>query len=200
MASAGALIIDDHFLFSAGMRELVLGLEEIEHADCFTNPEDALAAARDYAVSLIVTDFYIPGYNVADWIGQFHEAFDDVPVVVISSSISRADRATCLNAGAAAYFEKHQSPEDVLAGLGEILATMTYSGPTARPTPNNHDLTDRQVDILVELARGLTQKEIARAFTLSPETIKTHLSEIYRRLGVTGKGEAARWARENGFV
>ncbi|MEL6790504.1 MAG: response regulator transcription factor [Pseudomonadota bacterium] len=200
MASAGALIIDDHFLFSAGMRELVLGLEEIDQADCFTNPEDALAETRDYAVKLVVTDFYIPGYSVADWVSRFHDAFEDVPVVVISSSISRADRATCLNAGAAAYFEKHQSPEEVLSGLGEILATRRYSGAKRRPVSTAHDLTDRQVDILVELARGLTQKEIARAFNLSPETIKTHLSEIYRRLDVSGKGEAARWARENGFV
>ena len=196
----GAYIIDDHNLFSGGMKELVQGLNGISDAACFADPAAAMDFAAPFEVKLIVTDYYVPGFNMADWIQTFQSQFNNVPIAVVSSSISRADRATCLDAGANAYFEKHQPPEQVMEGLQNLLHNRVVDPAPPTILTENTDLTARQIDILIQLARGMSVKEIARIFELSPETIKTHLAAIYRRLGVSGKLEAAEWARKNGLI
>lgn len=196
----GAYIIDDHHLFSGGMKELVLSLDGVSCAECFAHPEAAIEFSPEFELNLIVTDYYVPGYDMSEWIQRFKASFIGVPIAVVSSSISRADRATCLDSGAHAYFEKHQSPEHVLDGFQKLLSSRTIDFKPSQNQAASSDLTERQIDILVQLARGFTLKEIARRFSLSPETVKTHVSAIYRRLAVSGKTEAADWARRNGLI
>ena len=198
--NSGAYIIDDHNLFSGGMRELVLGLESISAATCFSTPSAALEFDPDYEVKLIVTDYYIPGFDMAEWITKFLTRFERVPLAVVSSSISRADRSTCLDAGASAYFEKQQPPEEVLNGFQRLLARECVALTNRETRIGSSLLTERQIDILVQLARGMNTKQIAKLFELSPETVKSHISAIYKRLGVSGKSDAAEWARSNGFI
>jgi DNA-binding NarL/FixJ family response regulator len=198
-----AIIIDDHQLFSGGFKHVLTGLHGVENAVSFDNPQSAIEAEFDEDVVLVVSDLYIPGYDMFIWIDRLRAHFDKAGLAVVSSSISRTDRRECLLAGADAYFEKHADPDLVVEGFSALLAkTKVQDGFLERTAREAQDigLTHKQIDILVHLSRGLSLKEVAIRFEISPETVKTHLSNIYYILGVSGRSAASDWAKRHGLI
>lgn len=198
-----AIIIDDHHLFSGGFKYILESLEGIKNVVTFENPQSATEIEDIDNISLVVSDLYIPGYDMFVWIQRLQVKFKHALIVVISSSISRTDRAECLSAGADAYFEKHADPDIVIEGLKNLLSsTNVDDGFLERTAREAQDigLTHKQIDILVHLSRGLTIKEIAIRFGISPETVKSHLSRIYDTLGVSGRSAARDWAKRHGLL
>ncbi len=190
-----AVIIDDHRLFGAGLSGLVSSLSQISDAQYCETPAAALGLpASD--VRLVAADFFVPGYPASEWLPKLKAHFANAILVVVSSSPSRTDRDISEASGAVAFLEKHLHPELFLEQLDRLLDGgdpnfSTPSDPTGRLSP-------RQLDILVELCRGQSVKVIARHLGLSPETVKTHLSRLYRELNVSSRTEAVQWAFENG--
>lgn len=176
-------------------------LPQITHADYYAHPGDVMEIdAQD--VCLVMADYYVPGFPPMEWLPKLKEKFPEAILVVVSSSQSRADRDISYEVGAAAFFEKHQPPELFLENISALLA-----GEEGRDLPFRPEVVDptgrlspRQLDILVELSRGEQAKSIARNFGVSPETVKTHLSRLYRELDVNSREEAVQWARENGII
>lgn len=197
------LIIDDHQLFSAGLQQILMRLTGGGDVHCYDNPEKAFSAEHYSSISLIVLDFYIPGFDIPQWIRLFVEKFPDCPVVIISSSISPSDKKTCLDAGARAYLEKHLPPDIVLDKINEIingLEPRAEENHSAIPQLRKYGLTHRQLDILIQLARGHSNKKIAEKLQISPETVKSHLSSIYKQLGISTRSEANDWAHDHGMI
>ncbi len=197
------LIIDDHQLFSAGLQQILMTLTKREFIHCYDDPEQALLSSHPQPISLILLDFYIPGFDIPHWITVFVETFPDTPVVIISSSVSPSDKKTCLSAGATAYFEKHLPPDIVLDNIKEILTSSSAYKRTSKAASSQidmHGLTDRQFDVLIQLARGNSNKKIAAKLDISPETVKSHLSAIYKQLGISTRSEANDWAHERGMI
>jgi len=197
------LIIDDHQLFSAGLRQILMTLTKSRFIHCYDNPEQAFFATHSAPISLIILDFYIPGFDMLHWIALFVEKFPESPVVIISSSVSPSDKKTCLDAGASAYFEKHLPPDIVLDNIKEMLDSpklYNETNPTVSSQIQKNGLTNRQIDILIQLARGNSNKKIAGKLGISPETVKSHLSSIYKQLDLSNRSEANDWAREHGMV
>jgi len=198
-----AIIIDDHQMFSGGFKFILSELQSIDDVISFENPQHAVETKASEAVSLVVSDLYIPGYDMFVWIERLRKTFKNAFVVVISSSISRTDRTECLEAGADAYFEKHADPEIVVNGLESLLTSKKIEDKFLERTAREAQdigLTQKQIDILVHLSRGMTIKEIAIRFNISPETVKSHLSRIYDTLGVGGRSAARDWAKRHGLV
>jgi len=200
---ATALIIDDHQLFAAGFSHLLSSLSEISAVRCFENPQSAFDFSTDDNVALIVSDLYIPDYDMYVWFGKLRLRFPHAVLLVISSSISRTDRTDSIDAGADLYFEKHADPELVVEGICGLLSRRPVMDDFLQRTAvqaQEYGLTNKQIDILVHLARGLSLKEIANRFDISPETVKSHLSKIYQIIGVSGRSAASLWARRHGLV
>ncbi len=179
------------------------GLKGIDNIACYPNPQTAFENAKPDGVKMVICDLYIPGFDMFVWFGRFRKSFPEASLIVISSSISRTDRTDSLNAGAHMYFEKHAAPEIVASSLAKILEDKPvedqFLSRTARDA-QDVGLTDKQIDILVHLARGLALKEIALRFSISPETVKSHLSRIYDIIGVSGRSAASRWAKRHGLL
>jgi len=198
-----AIIIDDHQMFSGGFKFILGSLGSITDVISFEDPQNAVESQAAEAVSLVVSDLYIPGYDMFVWIERLKATFKNACVVVISSSISRTDRTECLSAGADAYFEKHADPDIVVSGLERLLSRQKLDDKFLERTARDAQdmgLTQKQIDILVHLSRGLTVKEIAIRFKVSPETVKSHLARIYDTLGVGGRSAARDWAKRHGLV
>ena len=195
-------IIDDHQLFAAGLKHMLLSEFERASVSCFGNPQEALeACAND--VDLIVLDFYIPGFNPLEYIAGLLHVNPNAKVVVISSSVSATDRQECLAAGAREYFEKHLPPDIVLANLHNILSGDMDNNVEISYTAKANDqynLGERKTEVLILLARGYSNKKIACRLGVSAETVKTHLSEIYQILQISSRDEAKDWAAKHGFV
>jgi len=198
-----AIIIDDHQLFSGGLSYVIKTLDEIDKVFCFDGPQTAIERVDATGVKLLICDLYIPGFDMFIWFRRLRSAFPDAAIVVLSSSISRTDRSDSLDAGADIYLEKHADPELLVSTLKNLLAEKPLEDGFLERTAQDAQemgLTNRQIDILVHLSRGLAMKEIADRFDISTETVKSHLSRVYDLIGVSGRSAASDWAKRHGLL
>jgi DNA-binding NarL/FixJ family response regulator len=203
-----AAIIDDHQLVRDSLRRLLvddLGFEDvIEAADLETGLE-RLAEAGD--VELIVVDLNLPGNGGPQSMGALAEAFPASRVLVVSGSDSRQDVLACLAAGVDGYAPKALPVAELVGAIRDVLAGRVYvpralarrgavptePAPASAPRPTApavEHLTPRQREVLDQLLRGQSSKEIARALDVAEGTVKIHLAAIYRALGVRSRAEA----------
>ncbi|MEO0361459.1 MAG: response regulator transcription factor [Pseudomonadota bacterium] len=196
---ARVAIIDDHALFASGLA-LVLAGEGASATAVFSDPTGFLSTRDRGGWDVLILDYFIPGHGGAEAIGALRRAAPGAAVLVVSGSVSTEDRRAALEAGAAAFLSKTAPPERL---AGTVAALVAHAPPIAEPValPNEAvGLSPRQTEILNGVARGRSNKEIARGLDVSPETVKTHLSEIYRRLEVAGRMEAVAAARARGLA
>jgi len=153
-------------------------------------------------VHLVLLDFYIPGFDALYYIQQLRHTFLNIKIIVISSSVSPTDRKECLQAGAKAYFEKHLPPDIFLPQLKKVIKDEVIDNDLSFVDKKNEDysLGIKKKEILILLARGYSNKKIATRLGVSPETVKTHLAETYKLIGVCSRDEARDWAGLHGLV
>lgn len=196
-------IIDDHKLFSAGLQLLIDNLDTVAETEVFDQPRTFLTAIKGAGTchDLVILDFYIPGYVAVDIIVDVKQKYPAARVMVISASISPADCRVALDAGADIFLHKHAAPERFFESITALLcgACPVLKGDATTALAASMDLTPRQLDTLVLASKGLSNKEIGRMLDISPETVKSHLSDIYLRFSVSNRMEAIEHARANGL-
>jgi DNA-binding NarL/FixJ family response regulator len=198
-------ILDDHRLFSNGLELMLRTTGQDLECRAFENPADMLAEikAAGQAPNLMIVDFYIPGANAPDLIADMTNDHPDCPIMVVSASINPADKRQALAAGASMFVNKASDPQELIDAITSLL-----EGGDVAETPDDaikvlsarFNLTPRQLEILVLVSKGCTNKEIARLLELSPETVKSHLRDIFLRFGVNNRIEAIDFARSNGLA
>lgn len=193
-------IIDDHQLFSEGLKQMLSTQTQKHNIHCFRHVDEVPDDPNAF-VALAILDFYIPGADTLSYIQQFHGCYPNTPLVVISSSTSLADKKHCLDNGATAYYPKHAPPDVTLQSLIRFLNNGEgYANQALELLPQRYNLTAKQVEILIQVARGYSNKKIASLLNISPETVKSHLAAIYRQVDCVNRDEAVQWAREKGLV
>ncbi len=196
------LIIDDHRLFAAGLCLILNNEFNFEILEVCTDFSEASGkvAGLDGQVDLIISDFYIPGYNAKETISYLRMSVPEAKIVCVSASSSPADERAAREVGADLYLRKHTEPSVLLAAIRALL-----DGEAPEPCAPKKNalaglgLTPRQVDTLQQIAKGQSNKEIALALNISPETVKTHLAVIYRQTETTNRVSLINWARSAGL-
>jgi len=208
------LLADDHPLFREGLKPVLAKLEDdvdLLEAKDYPSAFEAVhrAGHLDGGVDLALMDLCMPGMDGLDGIFRFRAAFPDIPVVVLSASEQTEDIHKLLASGALGYLTK-ASPSDVILGaLRQVLAGGVYIPPSlleadsglpllAEPLRNTA-LTARQIDVLGELAKGLTNKQIANSLDVTEGSVKVHLAAIFRILKVNNRTEAVLVAHKMGL-
>jgi len=140
---------------------------------------------------------------------RFRAAFPDIPVVVLSASEQTENIQKLLAAGALGYLTKSSPSDVILSALRLVLAGGVYVPPSILdrsdgqpdlPEPlRNAALTSRQIDVLRELAKGLSNKQIAKSLEVTEGTVKIHLAAIFRILKVNNRTEAVLVAQKMGL-
>jgi DNA-binding NarL/FixJ family response regulator len=196
------LIADDHELFRHGLRLLVADVFPgalVREAGSY---EEALEAITDEgAGELLLLDLSMPGLAGAQSLTALTKAFPDAKLVIISASESRSDILAALAAGAHGYVPKSLGADEIATALKAVLEGRIFAPPimgrrdTIEPAPSlperqSPKLTRRQEEVLQELLKGQSTKQIARALGLAEGTVKTQLAAIYRALGVRSRAEA----------
>ncbi len=201
------LVVDDHVLVRSGMAkllgELYPGTEVIEAA----NAADAVSAARQIAdIRLVLLDLTLPDDDGFSVLGRLGSALPDAPVAVVTASECAGDIVKAYKAGARGYIAKSAPAEVLSHALAIILAGETYvpaaalqalnnpaaaeSTDTAIAPPGVPSLTPRQKEILILLARGLQNKDIAERLDTVEGTVKVHVKTILEKLGVGNRTHA----------
>jgi len=198
------LVCDDHPVFREGLRDALaeLSAEVLEAADC------AGALRRvdaDPAIDLVLLDLAMPGAD--GWTGfrALRGRHPSVPVVIVSASDDPADMRRALDQGAAGFVPKSATPAVLRNALRLVLAGGVYvpiaalAAPPAEPAgagaqrrrARAEQLTPRQLEVLILMSRGLTNREIAGALGIAEGTVKTHVRTLFEVLDVSNRTEAA---------
>lgn len=200
------LIADDHELFREGVRSLVTDVLDASQVRQAASLDDALEQlAEGPAPDLLIVDLRMPGVSGAEALGALRDALPDTKVVVMSASEERADIIAALASGVNGYVPKSLSAAQIEAALRDVLSGRIYAPATLGQRENGNGaehterrapptsiegLTGRQKDVLAQLMKGQSSKEIARALGIAEGTVKIHLAAIYRAAGVRTRAEA----------
>ncbi len=205
-AALKVLIADDHPLIIAGIRRTIEHLEDIEVVgEAHTGPE-LLQLVERRRPDIVLMDLWMPGVSGVEAIEAIRERWPVTKAIVLSACDDRATIDAALNAGASAYVLKSAQTVDVASVIRQAASGAVFHAPACpaqRPAAAEAlaapRLTDRERSILGAVAAGLTTAAISRDLWISEHTIKFHLTNIYRKLGVANRAGAVRWALEHGI-
>lgn len=201
------LIIDDHPIFRDALGMLITGqYGESSVMTASTIDEGLTRIDAERGVHLILLDMEIPGEKGAQAVLSLKRRYPAVEIIVISGSEERRDVEAVLRAGAKAFISKAVSTslilkiaQDVLNGTELDARWITPSGGQEISDNSMVKLTDRQKQTLTYLCMGLSNKEISLRLGLSDITVKSHVSAIFRALGVINRTQAVLAARRLGL-
>jgi DNA-binding NarL/FixJ family response regulator len=197
------LIVDDHAIVRTGLSQLLGTADDLELVGATGSGADAVTLAAELRPDVVLMDLSMPGTDGISATAQIVAANPDAHVLVLTSFSDQARILDALQAGAEGYLLKHSEPEVILAGIREIVAGGSPLDPKAArvlltnrrsPGPETK-LTDREQEVLDMVGAGLPNKTIARRLEISERTVKAHLTNIFQRLGVTDRTQAALWAQ-----
>jgi DNA-binding NarL/FixJ family response regulator len=201
------LIADDHPLMLAGLRRRLEGAEGIHIVGEARSGSELLRLIGRRRPGLVLMDLRMPGTAGTECIEQIRSTWPGVKVVVLSACDDQRQIQSALNAGASAFIIKSVNPADVAAVLRQVweggtifLARDQMVGQMDNYQSEMAVLTERERTILQGVADGMTTAAISRELWVSEHTVKFHLTNIYRKLGVENRAGAVRHALENGLV
>ncbi|MET9834419.1 response regulator transcription factor [Streptomyces sp. NPDC006385] len=197
------LVCDDHAVVRAGLLALLDSAPDVEVVGEAGTGEEALALAAKLAPDVVLMDLQLgEGIDGVETTRRLTAPGSAAHVLVLTTYDTDADITRAIEAGATGYLLKAERPDELFAAIHAAAEGRTaLSAPVAgrvmanlrRPRPT---LTDRERDILAQLARGIGNRDIARALYISEATVKTHLRRIYDKLGVDTRAGAVAVAKE----
>lgn len=220
---ASAVVIDAYPLWLEAVEAVLdgLGLATVGKA---TSPAQGVRLISEHRPDIVVTDIDFGPDQIGgtSYLRDVIEAGSDIKVIVLSTHGEASVVTDVLTAGATAYAMKHVHPDDLASAIRQIFehsvvfapaSGISHGGPRHAPgalagdgstvEPPGRDepanlgahLTRREREILTLVSEGMANAEIARLLWVSEQTVKFHLSNIYRKLNVTNRTQASRWAR-----
>lgn len=206
------LIIDDHPLLRRGVMQLLELENDLEPVGEASDGSEGLQLAQELDPDLILLDLNMEGMTGVETLRALRDQGSEACVVVLTVSDSDEDITNSLRAGANGYLLKYMEPEALVAQLqraaqGEVVISDTLTSSLARaltrdrPTSESNldTLTAREREILRHLARGESNKTIARNLGITEGTTKVHVKNLLNKMNFRSRVEAAVWAVEKGF-
>jgi DNA-binding NarL/FixJ family response regulator len=202
------MLVDDHPVVRAGLRALVDGQEDLTVVGEADGLDAALRIARAERPDVVLMDLSLgPHAAGGAEVTSRLRALDQPPeVLVLTTYDTESDILRALDAGARGYLLKDAPPGELFAGIratarGETVLAPTVAATLVRRTASpGPTITEREVEVLELLSRGLGNKEMARELFVSEATVKSHLSHIYAKLGVDTRAGAVAAAIEGRII
>lgn len=200
------VVADDHPLF----REAIGAVIEAGLPGCRLLEAESLTHALQQArrhpdIDLLLLDLDLPDANGLSGLTQLREAMPQLPIAIVSAQQDRRIVLDAIGLGAVGYIPKSTPRTALLEALSHMLAGQVYlppdimrrspatpahSQPNTTPVAPIDSLTEKQREVLALMARGHSNKQIAREMDIAETTVKTHVSAILRKLGVTSRVQA----------
>jgi DNA-binding NarL/FixJ family response regulator len=198
------VIADDHRLTLDGVRRTLEAVDDIEVVGTASSGSQVLPLVRGTQPDLVLLDIRMPGIDGITCLEILRRQHPDVKVVILSAYSDRDQVETALARGASAYVAKTVNPLDLPSALRQVFDGTVYHAIGIAEARDDHeddpDLTQRELSVLRALARGLSNKAIGKEFWVTEQTVKFHLGNIYRKLGVPNRTAAVHYAHEHGLV
>lgn len=198
-------IVDDHFLFAEALGSVIRDLPEYDLVGIAVTGPQAVSMSQDKQPEVILLDYHLPGYSAEQLIPRLRNASPRSRVIILTSDTSQASLVKGIQAGVSGFLTKDRALDDVVQALravagGENILTDEQLRSLPPGDTSGEQLTQREVEILRLLARGQDTQAIADGLTISGNTVRTHLQNIFLKLGAHSKLEAVSIATRRGLL
>ncbi|HSK81454.1 MAG TPA: response regulator transcription factor [Thermoanaerobaculia bacterium] len=210
MSKIRVVLVDDHRVVQKGLRSYLESFSDVEVAGTASSGEEALEKLEGWMPDVVVMDLRMPGGIDGVEATRRVRAFSPhTQVVVLTADTDDAKVVAALRAGAIGYVRKDSDPEVFLASVraaarGQSVLDPAVAGSVlqdlVRGGPLGDDLSEREKDVLRQLAHGRTNREIGEALHVSEETVKTHVGNILSKLQLSHRTQAVIYALKQGIV
>lgn len=205
-----AMIVDDHPFIRASVR-MLLRQEQFDVVAEADNGVDAMRLIREYEPDIAILDISIPRMDGLEIIARVKAAHMSMKMLVLTSQVPGYFSLRCMRLGASGYVSKNDDLSELRKAIMAIMSGYTYFPEISLSSVNRYDcqatetqrierLTDRELLILQQLARGLSNKAIGEIMLLSNKTISTYKTRLLEKLRVTSQVDLADLARRHSLI
>ena len=206
------LICDDHAVVRRGLRSLVSVKPEMELVGEAVDGEEAVAMAKKLKPDVIIMDLVMPRKDGVTAISEIKKNNQDARILVLTSFSDDKNVFSAIKAGASGYLLKDSSPEDLLQAINDVYQGKSPLHPVIaqkviqemhQPTdlpPTDDPLSTREVEVLQNVAQGMSNQEIARTLKIKEGTVRIHVGNILNKLQLANRTQAALYALREGLA
>ncbi len=216
------LIVDDHALFRVGIRNILEREPDFEIIGEAEEPRGAFDLAQQYSPDIVLMDLSLPAPGGIEATQRIKREVPSAAIICLAVTEDEDQLFDAIRAGAAAFILKDVGPDDLVTiirrvGAGEYLINdKVFAKPSVasrvlkefrelavygqEAAPIFAPLSPREVEILDNIAQGMTNKQVAYALTISEQTVKNHMSSILRKLSVNDRTQAVVYAMKQGWI
>ena len=211
--SVRIVIADDHTIFRDGLRRLLEAEPELEVVGEAADGAEAVTQTRQQTPDILLLDLAMPRVPGMDALRELSAMEEEVKtkIIVLTAAVERIQIVQALQMGARGVVMKEAATQLLMKAIRTVMSGQYWIGREAvgdivdfmrtnasgEKAPRNFGLTKREMDILTTIVAGLSNKEIARKFSLSEDTVKHHLTNIFDKVGVGSRLELALFAINN---
>lgn len=200
------LIVDDHPMVAEGIQSLLESYDDITVVATLGNGQEAVDRVNELSPDVILMDLNMPGLSGLNATEMILEKRPETRILILSMHDSPEYISTALSHGARGYILKdvpteeiHTAIETVMGG-NEYLCTGAKGSLQPKTSDGRETLTNREQTILLELAQGQSNKDVANTLNISVRTVETHRKNIKRKLGISSTAGLTRYALEHGVL
>jgi DNA-binding NarL/FixJ family response regulator len=202
MGTIRVILAEDHALMRDAVKLVFDGVEDVQLVGEVANGHDLLPLMRQVEADFVLLDVQLPGIDGLGCLEELAKHHPRVKVAMLSAVDDPQVMASAFRRGAISYILKSVNPDDLPGAIRQIVeGTVTHRSMAARtgaaPRIPPGGLSAKEVAVLAELCHGHTNKQIAATLWLSEQTVKFHLRNVYRKLGISSRTEALRYAYEH---
>ncbi len=200
------LIVDDHPMVAEGIQSILESYDDIEIAGILSNGREVIAQLEELAPDVILMDLNMPELGGLSATEIVLERRPDMHVVILTMHDNPEYIASALSHGAQGYLLKDVPTEEIKTAIDTVMSGKRYlcTGAQGSLAPKDgaerEALTEREQTILLKLAQGRTNKDVAQALDISVRTVETHRKNIKRKLGISSTAGLTRYAMEHGVL
>lgn len=201
------VIVDDHPVVRAGLRDMLSGEPDILVVGEAGDGAEALREIESLRPAVVLMDLRMPGMDGVEAIAKISTSFPRTRVLVLTTYDSDADILRAIEAGATGYLlkdtpraELYDAVRATAKGRSVLAPVVTTRLMKRMREPATEKLSERETEVLASVAKGLSNREIARGLHISEATVKTHLIHVFVKLGVKDRTAAVTAALERGII
>ena len=211
MTRITVLVVDDHPVVRGGLRSFLATLEDIELVGEASDGDEAVALVAEHVPDVVLMDLVMPGTDGIEATRRIRDAAPSTKVIALTSFATDDKVFPAIKAGAVGYMLKEAEPSELADAIrrvhaGEVLLHPTVAARLVQEVtgaaPRSDvagGLTERELDVLRHIARGMSNREISRELGIAEKTVKTHVSNILMKLHLADRTQAALYAVKRGL-
>lgn len=200
------MIVDDHPMVAEGIEAILETYADIDVIATVSNGRDAIAQADALVPDVVLLDLNMPGVTGLSAAEMILERQPDMRILILSMHDSPEYISTALSHGARGYILKDVPTDEIKTAIDSVMAGEEYlcTGTKASLVPRTSDgrepLTSREQTVLLQLAQGKSNRDVADELEISVHTVETHRKNIKRKLGINSTAGLTRYAMEHGVL